>query len=135
MRAMRTAVFIVFTFVAGTLSAAESPMRVAGANTVDTRQAYELFKNGALFVDVRRDSDWGAGRIAGAVHIELKKVFSAAALGAEAGKDEAIVIYCNGPKCPRSAAACEKAVAWGYGNVHYFRDGLPAWQAAGFPTE
>lgn len=133
----QTQMIIVFMFslLAIPALAAESPMSVAGAKTVDTEAAHQLFKSGALFIDVRRDSDWDAGRIVGAAHIELKKVYSAETLGAEAAKDEAIVIYCNGPKCPRSAAACEKAVAWGYSNVNYYRDGLPAWQMAGYPTE
>ena len=53
----------------------------------------------------------------------------------EAGKDEAVVIYCNGEKCMRSSKACAQAVEWGFTNISYFRDGFPAWKAAGYPTE
>ena len=122
-------------FVAGSALAAESPTSVAGATTVDAAAAKTLFESGALFVDPRRDSDWDAGRIPGAVHLELKKVFSEEALAAECAKDEPVVFYCNGPKCARAAAASEKAVGWGYTKVHYFRDGFPAWTAAGNATE
>ena len=122
-------------FVAGTALAGESPTSVSGATTVDAAKAKELFEAGALFVDPRRDSDWEAGRIPGAVHLELKKVFSEESLAAECGKDEAVVFYCNGPKCPRAARASEKAVAWGYSKVYYFRDGFPAWTAAGNAVE
>ena len=73
-----------------------SPTSIAGATTVDTEAAHKLFKDGALFVDVRRDSDWDAGRVAGALHLNLKTNYSADSLGAELGKDEAVVIYCNG---------------------------------------
>lgn len=112
-----------------------SPMAIDGATTVDTAKSKVLYDEGALFVDVRSSKDWGAGRIPDAVHIELKKVFSEDTLGKEAGKNDVIVIYCNGEKCLRSSVASEKAVAWGFTKVHYYRDGFPAWKKAGFPVE
>ena len=122
--------------VVGPAQAAKvSPTEIAGATTVDAAAAKELFDRGVAFVDVRKDSDWDAGRIPGAHHIELKKVLSEETLAAAVGKDKEVVIYCNGEKCMRSSKACEKAVAWGYGKVYYFRDGFPAWEGAGFPVE
>jgi len=112
-----------------------SALTVDGATTVDTVKAKALFDDGALFVDVRSDKDWNAGRIPDAVHIELKKVYSEETLVAEGAKDEAIVIYCNGEKCLRSSAASEKAVSWGFSKIYYYRDGLPAWKKAGYPSE
>ena len=112
-----------------------SPMTVSGATTVDTAKAKALYDDGALFVDVRSSKDWGAGRIPDAVHIELKKVFSEETLGKETGKNEVIVIYCNGESCLRSSKASEKAVEWGFTKVHYYRDGFPAWKNAGYPVE
>ncbi len=112
-----------------------SPENVAGATTIDTAKARELFDKEVLFVDVRKNSDWDAGRIPGAVHLELKKVFTAESLGAEAKKDEAIVLYCNGESCLRSSAASVKAVEWGFTNIYYYRDGFPAWKAASNPVE
>lgn len=112
-----------------------SPKTVDGATTVDTAQARELFDNEALFVDVRKNSDWDAGRIPGAVHLELKKVFSEETLSAEAKKDEQIVIYCNGESCMRSSEGSVKAVGWGFSKIHYYRDGFPAWKAAANPVE
>jgi len=117
------------------VQAEESPTSISGTTTVNTSQAHDLFKNGSLFVDVRRDSDWDAGRISGALHLELKSKFNQAALSAEAAKDEAIVIYCNGHKCLRSAAASKKAVEWGFSKIFYYRDGFPAWSTAGYPVE
>ena len=115
--------------------AADSPMEVPGATTIDTKKAKELFDKEILFVDVRKNSDWDAGRIPGAEHIELKKVYSAETLGKAVGKDEPVVIYCNGASCLRSSAACAKAVTWGFKNVYYYRDGFPAWKSAGYPVE
>jgi len=114
----------------------ESPAAVEGAVTVSAEEAKALFDGEVLFVDVRKDSDWDAGRIPGAVHLDNKKgSFSESTLGAEIAKAEKVVIYCNGPKCMRSSKGSAAAVAWGFTNVYYFRDGFPAWKAAGFPVE
>jgi rhodanese-related sulfurtransferase len=112
-----------------------TPTEVEGATTVDSAAAKKLFDEGALFVDLRKDVAWDAGRIPGAVHLDFKKKFSQEALESEAGKDEAVVFYCSGTRCPRSAKACTKALSWGYTKVYYYRDGYPGWKQAGLPVE
>jgi len=112
-----------------------SPTTVAGAKTINSAQAKALFDKGVLFVDVRSNKDWAAGRIPDAVHIELKKVLSEATLGKEAKKSDPVVMYCNGVSCYRSSKASAKAVGWGYTNVYYYRLGYPDWKSAGYPTE
>jgi rhodanese-related sulfurtransferase len=57
-----------------------SPETVPGASTINTAQAKTLFDRGAIFIDVRSDADWEAGRIPGAVYLELDKVFTEASL-------------------------------------------------------
>lgn len=114
---------------------ASTLLTVPGATTVDAAQAQQLFDQEALFVDLRKENMWNSGRIPGAVWLDFKTAFSEEALEAEAGKDEAMVFYCSGERCPRSAKACEKAVAWGYTKVNYFRGGFPAWKNAGYPVE
>lgn len=49
-------------------------------------------------------------------------------------KNKSIVFYCLGLKCVASWRAAEKAVALGYTNVYAYREGLPAWVKAGYPT-
>ncbi len=112
-----------------------APETINGAKTVSVEQAKELFYQKALMLDVRRPKGWDAGRIPGALNLEAKKALTMDALAQIATKDEAIVMYCNGPKCSRASIGVKKAVEWGYSNVYYFRDGLPAWQNAGFPVE
>jgi len=47
-----------------------------------------------------------------------------------------LVFYCNGwPECKKSHEACSKAVQWGYTQVYWFKDGIPVWQANGYPVE
>ncbi|MDH3997225.1 MAG: rhodanese-like domain-containing protein [Desulfuromonadales bacterium] len=50
-------------------------------------------------------------------------------------KNEKVIFYCLGVKCVASWRAAEKAVSLGYRNVYAFREGLPAWVAAGYPTD
>lgn len=50
-----------------------------------------------------------------------------------AKKDEFIVTYCGGVKCPSSKQAAEKLVSLGYTNVHAFEGGLQEWSEAGYP--
>ena len=131
------AVLALSTLISATgADAAEvSPMEIQGASTVDSAKAKELFDAGVIFVDTRKDSDWDAGRIPDAVHLELKSAFNEAALSEVVAKDQEVVFYCNGERCMRSSEACAQAVAWGFSKVYYFRDGFPAWKEAGYPVE
>lgn len=112
-----------------------SPVTIDGATSVDAAQSKDLFDKGALFLDVRSNKDWDAGRIPDAVHIELKKKFNEQSMSSEVKKAEPVVIYCNGPSCLRSSKAAAMAVGWGFTKVYYFREGYPAWKSAGYPTE
>lgn len=112
-----------------------SPMTVDGAKTVSAAEAKALFDKGVVFLDVRKNKDWDAGRIPDAIHIELKKKLNEGSMSGAIKKDQEVVIYCNGPKCMRSSKASKMAVGWGFKKVYYFRDGIPAWKAAGYPAE
>ena len=127
--------FFMFISITSAYAAELSPETVPSATTVSAAEAKKLFDEGVAFVDVRKDSDWEAGRIPEAYHIELKKVFSESELAKVVKNDEPIVIYCNGPKCLRSSKASAMAVKWGFTKVHYFRDGFPSWKSAEYPVE
>ena len=111
---------------------AESPTDVAGAITVDPAAAKALFDRGVRFVDVRTQTRWDLGRVPRAILLDLKTDFNEAGLLAVAGKDEEIVIYCEGPKCLRSSKPCAQAVGWGFTKVYYLRLGFPGWKSAGY---
>lgn len=134
---MRMIALLAALMVAVTMSARAdtSPETVAGATTVTVEQAAELFERGVVFVDVRKPSDYEAGRVPGAVHLDLPSAFTEEALAAEVAKDDPVVIYCNGHSCMRSSEASALAVGWGWTEVFYLRDGFPAWDAAGHPVE
>ena len=120
---------------APSFAAEVSPQAVDGAVTVDSAKARALFDQEVAFVDVRKDSDWDAGRVPGAIHLDIKSAYNEDSLAAEVAKDEAVVLYCNGASCMRSSDASKMAVSWGFTKVHYYRDGFPAWKAAGNPVE
>jgi len=134
---MKTLIAALFAIFAFTLPAMAnlSPEAVDGATTVSVEEASALFDEGVVFIDVRKSSDFEAGRVPGAVHLDVKSDFSADTLAQVVAADEKVVIYCNGHSCMRSSKATAMAVEWGYTHVYYMRDGFPAWDVSGMPVE
>lgn len=112
-----------------------SPETVDGATTISTAEAKRLFDQGVAFLDVRSNRDWEAGRIPGALHIELKKKLNEESMAELFARDQPIVIYCNSTGCTRSSKASEKAVSWGYKKVYYYRLGFPDWKHHGYAIQ
>ncbi|GAA6134852.1 hypothetical protein NBRC116188_16420 [Oceaniserpentilla sp. 4NH20-0058] len=113
---------------------AEQIEAIKGANTIDAFEALNLFEKGATFIDVRDQFEFQLGHIRSAVHLDLKRDFNDLYLIETLDKDIPIVIYCNSAHCYRSAVATFLAVAWGYENVHYFKDGYFTWLALDLPV-
>lgn len=113
---------------------AEQIQEINGAKTVDAYQALNLFEKGATFIDVRDQFEFQLGHIRSAVHLDLKRDFNDLYLIETLDKNIPIVIYCNSAHCYRSAVATFLAVAWGYENVHYFKDGYFTWMALDLPV-
>ncbi len=117
-----------------------SPVSVTGVTTVDSAKAYELWKSRAWFVDPRKPSQFEVSRIPGALNIEYDpgmpdQQLTPASLEAEVPKADPVVFYCNAEKCDRSSWGAALAVEWGWEQVYYYRDGIPAWTKAGYPVE
>jgi len=136
LRRVFVVVFILLTSISSSYAAKKvSPENVSGVTTVDTEHAKKLFDQGVIFLDVRSNRDWEAGRIPGSKHLELKKVYNQETLAEIASPSDKLVIYCNSTGCMRSSKASKKAVEWGYKNVYYYRKGFPAWQSNGYAVE
>jgi rhodanese-related sulfurtransferase len=69
--------------------------------------------------------------IPGSVNIPLENLKA----GLPADKERKIAFYCLGRTCTAAPSAAEKAAKAGYRNLFVFRDGLPGWVAAGYPTQ
>jgi rhodanese-related sulfurtransferase len=86
----------------------------------------ELEGAGATLVDVRRDDEWAAGHIPGAVHIPLPE------LQARAGElEDPVVFYCK--VGDRSGMAAEAFRASGR-DAASLTGGIDRWQADGRPV-
>jgi rhodanese-related sulfurtransferase len=94
------------------------------------RRVAELLENGGIqLIDVRQPHEVDAGRIAGAVHVELAELASRAG---EIDRDKPVVFYCRSGS--RSAMATEAFRGAGF-DAHNMAGGLLDWHAAGLPLE
>jgi rhodanese-related sulfurtransferase len=85
-----------------------------------------------LLVDVREESEWARGHIAGAQWLG-KGVIERDIEGKVADKSAEIVLYCGGGF--RSALAADNLQKMGYTNVISMDGGWRAWTQAEYPTE
>jgi rhodanese-related sulfurtransferase len=103
---------------------------VSAQEDISPAQAAELVRDGAAqLVDVRTPEEHSAGRIAGALHIELDQ------LPAEANAiepDRPVVFYCR--MGSRSALATGAFRAAGF-DAYNLDGGLLAWVESGLPIE
>lgn len=131
---IKTSLLSLFLLLSLNTAYAEEIQSITGANTIDAYEALKLFEKGATFIDVRDQFEYQLGHIRSAVHLDLKRDFNDLYLIETLDKDIPIVIYCNSAHCYRSAVATFLAVAWGYENVHYFKDGYFTWLALDLPV-
>lgn len=109
---------------------------VTGATKIDALAAKAMIdRGGAAFVDVRSPLEFARGHIPGAHNIGQVGDLSKEGISEIAGKNDGIVFYCHGKRCPHSAFASAKALAWDLKNIYYFAGGYPAWVDAGYPVE
>lgn len=114
----------------------QSPLKVAGSETITLAQAKEYFENGTVFIDVRSPRQYAKRHIPGALNLYVKDSLTEQSLATVLdSKDQTFVIYCNGAHCSLSYHAVEKAVGWGYTQAKYFREGARAWRLDGNPLE
>ncbi|MCX7672557.1 MAG: rhodanese-like domain-containing protein [Thiobacillaceae bacterium] len=122
-----------------------TPYSIPGGTMVDVDRAKSLFDKGVLFVDARVPAEYAEEHIKGAINVTYKEVhkkvstvdpkdeFDLSKLPTDKGK--AMVFYCNGSPCWRGYKAAARAISAGYRQVYWFRDGLPAWKAKGYPVQ
>jgi len=88
----------------------------------------ELVDGGeAQLVDVREPYEWEAGRIAGALHIELERL---AGRAEELDREKPVIFQCRVGR--RSALATQAFRAAGY-DAYNMTGGIKAWSDAGLP--
>lgn len=95
-------------------------------------QALQAAGEAHILIDVREESEFAAGRAAGAVHIG-KGIIERDIESRVPDRSATIVLYCGGGY--RSALAADALRQMGYLSVISLDGGWRAWQAAGLPTE
>lgn len=142
-----TVLMLLLVFGAARAGETETPADVVGARVIDRGEAKRLLDgNAATFIDVRVVFNYGKEHIPGAIwipyHQESAQVpgfdprldrFELAQLPAD--KSRPLVFYSHGRTGWKSYKAVRWAVAAGYRQVLWFRDGLDAWREAGYPLE
>src|SRR5262245_20259052 len=96
---------------------------------IEPSRAAELLDEGAQAIDVRRDDEWDAGRIAGARHIEINDVQGEAE---SIAKDRPVVFYCRSGSRSALAATAFRQAGW---DAYNLEGGLEAWVAEGQSLE
>ncbi len=153
---MKKIILLLFVIFVGVAFAAKpttpEPAEAAtmGAKYISIADAKKLFDNGASFLDTRKPMEVSQNRIKGAIRAyydekggnknklanwdQSADKFQTENLPADKGA--ALITYCNGAKCWKSyKAAVVLTKKLGYTNVHWMRDGIPAWKKAGNPVE
>jgi len=88
-------------------------------------RAVELIESGAAVIDVRRPYEWEAGRIGGAVHIEMNELPSEAEA---VPRDRPVIFYCRSGSRSALAAAAFREAGW---DAYNLDGGLQAWVEQG----
>jgi rhodanese-related sulfurtransferase len=126
--------------------AAATPESLNGATVVNADKAKELMGSGAKMIDTRVAAEYADAHIKGAINVPYKEKSAKAAdfdatqdsfdlSKLPADKNAALIMQCNGAECWKSYKGAAVAIKGGYKKVYWFRDGIPAWKAKGFPVE
>jgi rhodanese-related sulfurtransferase len=123
-----------------------SPEVLAGAAIPSAEEVKKLMAQGVPLFDVRPLAHFREAHIPGAVNLpyqmnSLKEVeyddsvdsFDVGKLPRD--KNAPMIFQCNGAECWYSYKAARYMVKRGYTKVYWFRTGLPAWKAAGYPVQ
>ena len=100
--------------------------------TVEEVRAKQQKHEEFIFVDVREDSEWQAGRAAGSIHLG-RGVIERDIEREIRDQNAEIVLYCGGGF--RSALAADMLQKMGYRNVLSMAGGIKAWRDRGYPLE
>jgi ABC-type phosphate/phosphonate transport system substrate-binding protein/rhodanese-related sulfurtransferase len=124
-----------------------TPEVLPGGNIATAEQVKKLMAQGAPLFDVRPAAHRRSGGfIPGSISLPYA-LNSPKDVDAEdsvdrfdlsklpKNKNTPIIFQCNGAECWFSYKASRYAIKRGYTKVYWFRTGLPAWQASGYPVQ
>lgn len=92
---------------------------------ISQEKAKEMMAEEAvLILDVRRQDEFDAGHIPGAVLLPVESIDEASAAAVIPGKDTVVLVYCRSGN--RSKTASQALAELGYTNIHEF-GGINTW--------
>lgn len=98
---------------------------------VSAPELRKRLENGSVVLDVRPTLEYVAGHVPGARSIPVDEL---AARLEELPRDQPVIAYCRGPYCVFADEAVSLLRSQGY-DAYRLEEGLPDWQAMGFPVE
>lgn len=123
-----------------------SPEVLPGGNIVTAEQVKKLMGQGVPLYDVRSHSQYTETHITGAINVpytlnspkeieydDSVDTFDLTKLPQD--KNSPMIFQCNGAECWYSYKAARYMIKRGFKKVYWYRTGLPAWKAAGFPVQ
>lgn len=113
----------------------DMPETLAGVGVVKGDEVSKLKAKGAKIIDNRVKTQYDTECIEGAQLLTVDELLKNPSLADKFGKDDDLVLYCNGVKCWRSPAAAVILQYLGFKKIHWYRDGIPDWKKRGYPTE
>jgi rhodanese-related sulfurtransferase len=127
---------VIFIFLCSTYLFSQylAPKNVDGAITIDSKEAYNMFMKNDKFLDVRPIRFLSSGKIKNSLHLFVDE-FTQEKIEKIVNKKENLIIYCNGQSCPLSSKAIIKLKSYGYTQLYYYRDGIPAWKYYKLPIQ
>ncbi len=122
-----------------------SPEVLPGAIIPTAQQVQTLMSQGASLFDVRPQAHYREAHIPGAINVHYqmnspKEIeFDDSVDSFDIGKlpkdkNAPMIFQCNGAECWYSYKAARYMLKRGYTKIYWFRTGLPAWKAAGYPV-
>lgn len=105
---------------------------------ISVPQAKALWDRGDVtFFDARIPAEFAEGHVEGAINLTGSEMSSAQGVEKTKFADRSlpVVIYCGGGLCDASHLLAQMLELAGYTQIHIMKDGFPAWQQAGHPTQ
>ena len=87
-----------------------------------------------LVIDSRKKTEYLKGHIEGSINILNTQLEREELERIAPDKTKAILFYCNGTRCLRSADSIKKAKSWGYKKLIWFRGGWKEWTEKRLPV-
>ncbi len=112
-----------------------APESIPGAVMVSAEEVIELILTSPelVVIDSRKKNEYSKGHIESAVNLLNADMQPEMLAELVPDKSGAILFYCNGIHCLRSADAVSKALSWGYENIFWFRGGWQEWTEKRLP--